>query len=194
MAEALPATTKSPNTRINSKIEVQRSEIQGWGLFALEDIDEGDWIWKDLEYNKPDNPNLYTTDRLHELTQDQLHHQTWQFEDGKYLLVHLDDPNYYHNHSCDPNTWYTGNHIMVARRPIKKGEEVTYDYAMSESGYAFEMLWDNCQCGASLCRKQVACNDWQRPELQQRYGDHFLPYILEKIKAQSFVTMDEENS
>jgi hypothetical protein len=30
----------------------------------------------------------------------------------------------------------------------------------------------------------VTGDDWKLPELQQRYGRHFLPHILEKIDAQ----------
>jgi D-alanine-D-alanine ligase-like ATP-grasp enzyme len=52
------------------------------------------------------------------------------------------------NHSCDPNTSYDGLNV-VAARSIKKGEELTLDYAsfLDENMEPFR-----CQCGASSCR------------------------------------------
>lgn len=38
-----------------------------------------------------------------------------------------------------------------------------------------------CACLGAGCRGRVLGGDWARPELQQRYGRHFLPYILRKI-------------
>jgi len=173
-------------TSINPKIRVQRSPIQGHGLFAIEDITQGEWIWRDYEYKREGNPNLYPQERWHELTADQIRHQLWQFDDGKYLLVHLDDANYYHNHSCNPNSWFEGDHLVTAIRPIKKGEEVTFDYAMSESDSSYdEEIFPECRCGTALCRQKITMGDWQLPELQKRYGNHFLPYILAKIKAKN---------
>jgi hypothetical protein len=66
-------------------------------------------------------------------------------------------------------------------RDIKIGEEVCFDYAMSDT-----MAYDefNCLCGASTCRGKVGGNDWQRPELQKRYAGFFAPHVQRKIDAQ----------
>jgi hypothetical protein len=70
---------------------------------------------------------------------------------------------------------------MVARRRIEQGEEVTYDYALSESKSPFPILECACCCGSDACRGSVTCDDWKSPEIQSRYRGHFLPYIERKI-------------
>lgn len=82
------------------------------------------------------------------------------------------------NHSCDGCGWYEGSDLLVALRDIRKGEEIAYDYALTESAPHFVL---QCRCGQKKCRGAVTGNDWKLPELQQLYGNHFLPHILEKI-------------
>jgi hypothetical protein len=55
------------------------------------------------------------------------------------------------NHSCEPNTAYRGLDV-IALRPIRKGEELTLDYAdfLDEHMEPFE-----CSCGSSICRKHI---------------------------------------
>jgi hypothetical protein len=36
----------------------------------------------------------------------------------------------------------------------------------------------SCACGSSLCRELITGADWQLPELQDRYGDHWIPELL----------------
>lgn len=85
----------------------------------------------------------------------------------------------YINHSCDPNLGILGNNIMVAMRNIKVGEEVCFDYAMSDTTEG-DVGWQ-CHCGSKKCRGVVKSTDWKLPELQKRYGVYFSNYILEKI-------------
>ena len=37
------------------------------------------------------------------------------------------------NHSCDPNTWFDGEEILVARREINTDDEITFDYATCDT-------------------------------------------------------------
>lgn len=80
------------------------------------------------------------------------------------------------SHSCDPNTWFEGLHL-VARRPIAVGEQITLDYAtfVAGTGASFD-----CQCGALDCRGKVMPDDWQRPELRARYAGHASPHVKAK--------------
>jgi len=41
-----------------------------------------------------------------------------------------------------------------------------------------------CNCRSSLCRGTVTGLDWQRPELQARYGEHWVPVLRERIRSQ----------
>src|SRR5512141_2336583 len=57
----------------------------------------------------------------------------------------------YLNHSCEPNCGLRGQITFVAMRPIKRGEELTIDYAMTDSG-GEAMI---CQCGQPACRSVI---------------------------------------
>ena len=58
----------------------------------------------------------------------------------------MQSPEKYVNHSCDPNT-ETRNQCDVAVEDIKKGEEITSDYAEQGSSVSFI-----CMCGSKKCR------------------------------------------
>jgi uncharacterized protein len=96
-----------------------------------------------------------------------------------HLVLPPGQPNHYGNHSCDPNLWWADAFTLVARRPIVAGEEVTSDYATSSGVADFVMA---CSCGSPLCRGVITGEDWRRPELQVRYGDHWVPVLLDRIR------------
>jgi len=53
------------------------------------------------------------------------------------------------NHSCDPNAGFDEGGMLVARRDIAPGEEITYDYLahpLPASPWNFK-----CVCGADSC-------------------------------------------
>jgi hypothetical protein len=113
--------------------------------------------------------------------------------------------------------WFADKDVIVAMRDIAKGEELFYDYALSESNDFIQL---DCLCGAAQCRGtsplqhtrtrtctihytthahsthtrvmlnvqcapgRVTGKDYRRPELQARYGRHFMPYILAKIERE----------
>ena len=99
--------------------------------------------------------------------------------DDLHLVLPPGQPNHYGNHSCDPNLWWADAYTLVARRTIEAGEEVTNDYATSTGTATFAMA---CCCGSSLCRGVVTGDDWRLPELQARYGDHWIPNLLARIR------------
>jgi len=148
----------------------------------------GDWLRKRIlkkesgygETSTQSRKKILTKEDLENLTEEE-GHQLFQFSDDGYELVSREDPNYYQNHSCDPNCWFIGADLMVTRRSVKKGEELTYDYCLSESTYD-EPFFDACGCGTKFCRGTISSEDYKNPALHERYGNHFLPYILKKIE------------
>jgi hypothetical protein len=81
------------------------------------------------------------------------------------------------NHSCDANLGIRGEITLVAMRDIRMDEELTHDWAMTDSDdYTVE-----CKCGSATCRKVLTGKDWQRPELQARYAGYFSTYLARKI-------------
>jgi hypothetical protein len=85
------------------------------------------------------------------------------------------------NHSCEPNCGMRNATTIVAMRDIAVGEELTFDYAMSDASDYDEF---NCNCGTSLCRGRVRADDWRLDTLRQRYKGFFSPYIQRKIDAE----------
>ncbi|EDO30436.1 predicted protein [Nematostella vectensis] len=94
----------------------------------------------------------------------------------------------YTNHSCDPNaefvfkprngitvpkgkelSWY-----LVARREIKQGEEVTFDYTLTE--YDMNDPFE-CKCGADDCLGTVRGFKYLNNKQQQERLAHISPAI-----------------
>ena len=107
-----------------------------------------------------------------------------QVEEDRYLVSNsTNDPADYFNHSCDPNAGLSGQIALVALRNIEPGEEVCFDYAMSDASPYDEF---ECECGQPACRKRVSGKDWMNQDLQERYAVYFSPYIqrrIERLKA-----------
>ena len=83
------------------------------------------------------------------------------------------------NHSCDPNTWWSGSNSLVARRDIQPGEEVTYDYSTTDVDHVFEM---ECTCGSPRCRGTISNRDYLDPAWQEQYGSNLPPHMLAAIE------------
>ena len=110
------------------------------GVFAARNFRKGEVVLK--------------WDTSHELTKDQANNLTGNEKqyvtclNGKYILMQA--PERYANHSCDANT-HAENFCDIAKRGIKKGEEITSDYS-EESIPGLNM---RCNCGSSNCRRII---------------------------------------
>ncbi len=84
------------------------------------------------------------------------------------------------NHSCDATLWLADEVTLIARRDIAAGEELTIDYALFtvQADWALE---HTCRCGVPVCRGRITGQDWQLPEVQERYYPHFSPFINARI-------------
>lgn len=149
-------------------VEVKKSNIKGVGLFALRDFEDGEII---LDYDDSDIVRDVSI-----LTDHDWDFNTDFLENGK--VVWQKEPERSRNHSCDPNSYdktINGVRRLVAKRRIKRGEEITGDYVMN--GYnngTFE-----CNCGSKNCRKIYQGNFFKLPkDIQIKY----LPYLEESFK------------
>lgn len=156
----------------NPKIKKQRIEsINGSGNFALETIckDEILVVWGGI---------ILSAAELANLPQERCSY-VLQVEEGYYQYSFVEDEiGDYFNHSCNPNAGLSGPITLVAMREIKAGEQICFDYAMSD-GDPFDEF--TCCCGSDLCRHRVSGNDWMNPELQRRYSGYFSPYLQRRI-------------
>jgi uncharacterized protein len=152
------------------------SPIEGRGLVAIAPIAAGELV-------AIKGGHIVTTAILHSLP-DRLQNSEIQIADG-FHLVALEEAEYepvmlFLNHSCEPNVGFAGNTVLVAMREISPGEELTTDYALFDD-YDGSM---ECQCRTSSCRGTIAGRDWQRPDLQSRYGSYFSSYLLSRLARQ----------
>ena len=157
------------------KIEVRESKQKGKGVFAKRKIEKGELIF-DFEdgrgkfYSSKDRAGF--NNKWKELDIQVDDNLYWGAVDNS--EVEVAD---YINHSCNPNSGISGSLKIVAMRDINSGEEITFDYAMSES-HRFKM---QCFCGQKKCRRLITGNDWKIKELQKRYIGYFSDYLQRKI-------------
>ena len=85
------------------------------------------------------------------------------------------------NHSCDPNCKLV-NRQTIALRDIAVGEELTYDYGLTEVDLWYR-FW--CDCGGPKCRLLITNLDYLHPAIRQT-GQHCLTqHALEKAAGAS---------
>ncbi len=101
-----------------------------------------------------------------------------QVEETLFLVPEIEGPAEWFNHSCEPNAGMMGQIALSTLRPVARGEEIRYDYAMSDGSPYDEF---ECGCGAARCRGRVTGNDWCIPQLWNRYDGHFSPYLQRRI-------------
>ena len=119
---------------------VKKSKIEGLGVFASRSFKKGEVVIKwDISHQ-------LTAEEVKKLAETEKKYVAYM--NGKYIL--MQPPARYVNHSCDANT-YAGNFCDIAKRNIKKGEEITGDYSEDETP-GFEM---KCSCGSKNCRKVI---------------------------------------
>jgi uncharacterized protein len=152
------------------------SIIEGRGLVAVAPISAGELV-------AIKGGHIVTTAALHALP-DRLQNSDIQIADG-FHLVALEDAEYepvmlFINHSCEPSVGFAGNIVLVAMRDIGPGEELTTDYALFDN-YDGAM---KCRCGTPSCRGTIGGRDWQRPDLQRKYGSYFSSYLLHLMARQ----------
>lgn len=94
---------------------------------------------------------------------------------GKNLWLDPAEPYKYINHSCSPNLGIKGKVSFVALRDIESGEQLTFDYSISE-----DSLWEmECLCGSENCRQVIrGIRHLPKADFQR-----LLPYIPRYFQA-----------
>lgn len=151
-----------------SLCKVKTSKIHGRGLYATADIEEETDI---IQYVGEKITKKESTRRALDWEE-----KARKSGEGLVYIFELDDkydidgrlgknPARYMNHSCDGNCEainYDGEIWIVARRDIKKGEELVYDY-----GYDMEHFLDHpCKCGVDNCIGYIVRED-QRAKVKK---------------------------
>ena len=152
MAKTPAPRSASPSGK---RIQVRRSGVHGKGVFALQDLAEGETIieyvgevisWDEAQDRHPHDPN----DPNH----------TFYFhvnEDRVIDALHGGNSSRWINHSCDPNCEADEDNDRIfikAIRNIKAGEELNYDYGLIiDEPYTKKLKAEYpCWCGSAHCR------------------------------------------
>ena len=170
---------KSPPADVwtDDRVAVGRSTIEGRGLFATADIEEGTVVLRV-------GGRLVTSAQLVQLIADAdgdpdaPYVDTLTIYEDAHLVLPPGTIAHFGNHSCDPTLWSLGDYELATRRVVRAGEELTLDYGTISGADGFTM---ECRCGSARCRGRVTSEDWRSPDLQERYEGHWTPALQQRI-------------
>jgi len=146
----------------HKKTYKDKSNIDGNGLFAKKDIKKG----KIIALIKGPIINHVVVDKKTSTIG-----PNW-IGIGKNKWINPERIFNHINHSCDPNVGIKGSRTVVSLRNIKKSEEISIDYSITEE----DILWKlhkKCKCGSKKCRKIIKAIQF----LPQKVFNSYLPYI-----------------
>ncbi len=168
------------------RIELRPSPIDGVGVFAVDPIARGKYVADGIE--DEDYERLISWEHFEQFDKD-VQEKINQFcigmPEGFIPPEGLDfnrlSVEWFLNHSCDGNVGFNDTGDFVARRQIRKDEELTYDYALAESNPHFKMV---CKCGSQQhCRKIVTGDDWKDREFRRLNHAYLLPRLRSPVLA-----------
>ena len=157
---------------LTPKAQMRVTPGKGSGSFAISKISKGEIVasFGGNVINQTDLTN-YSADRVS---------RSLQLNSDTYLLSgDVPEEGDMINHSCEPNCGMAGTSSVQTLRDIEIGEELTFDYAMSDSSQYDEFT---CACGKDKCREKINGLDWQKKDLQAKYSKYFSAYIESLIK------------
>lgn len=151
----------------NPKAIVKRTRKFGRGVFAKAPIRKGEIIAEfDGEFIDAD---------FEEWTEDLLNHviqydkEAWRDSKGIARFI---------NHSCEPNCGIRGLFMVVAMRDIEKGEQITWDYEMTERN---EWGWKmRCRCGHLTCRKVIGDYRNMPRSIRKKYTGYISEWLVKR--------------
>ena len=151
-ASAYPATAAAGSSR---RLQTRRSGVHGKGVFAVQDLAEGETLieylgevisWPEALRRHPHDPAQPN------------HTFYFHIDDGRVIDAKVGgNSSRWINHSCQPNCEAdeTGGRVFIkALRNIPAGEELFYDYGLViDARYTPKLRADYpCWCGAAHCR------------------------------------------
>ena len=166
-----PAVASKPprKTAAPRRLQVRRSGVHGKGVFALVDIPRGARIieyvgevisWDEAQRRHPHDPS------------DPNHTFYFHIDDQHVIdALHGGNASRWINHSCSPNCKadeQDGRIFITARRAIRAGEELNYDYGLViDEPLTDELRADYpCRCGSRACRGTLLSSDLDSAEDQ----------------------------
>ena len=144
------------------KLYLGRTNGTGEGLFAKVNFKKGNLIFAWEGVLKKGRYPYYVGDR-------------WlQIEKCQWIAPLRNNPGWYINHSCNPNSGIKNSVQIVAMKNIRRGEEVTFDYSTSESEKGWYLI---CDCENKNCRRIIRSYKSLSTELKLKYRDFISEYL-----------------
>jgi S-adenosylmethionine/arginine decarboxylase-like enzyme len=156
----------------NPKVEVRHHEKFGKGVFAMEKIFAGETIavFDGKIYTESDASQLPNAPPL------KIRDHVIQFAKNKYRISAGIASSV--NHSCNPNCGIKDKFKIVAMRDIKKGEEISWDYDMSENSD-----WSmQCKCGNKNCRAVIKGFRYLPKKRKEMYKGYISNWLIKDHK------------
>ena len=155
----------------NPKVEVRETGKYGKSLFASEGISKGEVIadWS--------GGRIYKAAKTTDLPNDPpyfVQKHAMQFSEDSY--IDYDGIGRYFSHSCEPNCGLRGKFQIVAMRDVKKDEELTFAYEMSEDSDTRI----KCLCGSVSCRKNIGAFRNLPTNIRRKYKNYISSWLIEK--------------
>ena len=146
---------RSAPSSSGKRIQVRRSGVHGKGVFALQDIAEGETLieyvgevisWDEAQDRHPHDPEDPNHTFYFHMNEDRVIDALFGGNSSRWI-----------NHSCDPNCEADEDNDRIfikAIRNIKAGEELNYDYGLIiDEPYTKKLKAEYpCWCGSANCR------------------------------------------
>ena len=158
----------------NPKVTIKESKL-GKGLFAISNISAGEEIASfDGQYYGSGakiygSAGTWSEDSTNHTIQIAQH--CWRDSTGFAR---------YANHSCDPNCGIKELWRIVSMRDIHEGEEITWDFEMTEDNTRWIM---ECKCGTPICRKKIGAFRNMPEETRIKYKGYISGWLVDKYKV-----------
>jgi SET domain-containing protein len=147
--------SRSTPSASGKRIQVRRSGVHGKGVFALQDLAEGEALieyvgevisWDEAQDRHPHDPKDPNHTFYFHVNEDRVIDALFGGNSSRWI-----------NHSCDPNCEADEDNDRIfikAIRNIKAGEELNYDYGLIiDEPYTKKLKAEYpCWCGAKNCR------------------------------------------
>ncbi|MBK7224983.1 MAG: SET domain-containing protein-lysine N-methyltransferase [Saprospiraceae bacterium] len=134
------------------KYQLLRNSISGYGIYARQDIMQGDIIFQGEGRPQRIISKKYMEEHWTEEEKKVFKNYAYPISNEVYILWDSDPKEWApQNHSCMANCHYEGLNV-VASVHIKAGEELTLDYSYLLNDYAESF---DCTCNTSKCKGKI---------------------------------------
>lgn len=173
-SDLITYTIEGDNKPDSDKIELRANHRLGMAVFAKQNILKDEFICGFYGM-------VYVSDGGESLPEEVLNHAI-QFDINKFRDSAKDSITRYANHSCEPNCGINGLFDLVAMRDISAGEELVWDYSMSEN-IDWTVPGGKCLCQSKSCRGTIPPYRDLPKEIKAKYENYTSDWIKKSFEV-----------